>query len=53
MIVVPVVIYTLGIVSGNQASHLKTVKVTTKIELPQKAALLGTARLLRKVIVNV
>ena len=48
--VVPVVIGALGIVSGKLASHLKMIEVTTKIELLQKAALLGTARLLRKVL---
>ena len=48
--VVPVVIGALGIVSGKLASHLKTVGVTTKIELLQKAALLGKERLLKKVL---
>lgn len=45
-----VVIGVLGIVSGKLAMHLQMIGVTTKIELLQKAVLLGTARLPRKVL---
>ena len=48
--VVPVVIGALGIVSGKLARHLKMTGVTIKIELLQKAVLLGTARFLIKVL---
>lgn len=49
-IVAPVVIGALDIVSENLACHLKTVEVTTKIELLQKEAFLRRARLLRNVL---
>ena len=49
-IVVPVVFGALDVVTKNLTKHLKTIRVSTKIEFLQKAALLGTARLLRKVL---
>ena len=39
-----------GMVSGNLYSLLEKTRITTKIELLQKAALLGTARLLKRVL---
>ena len=46
--VVPVVVGALGVVTNNLTKHLKTIRVSTKIaEFLQKAALLGTARLLK------
>ena len=48
--VLPIVVGALGVVTKNLTRRLKTIGVTTKIELLQKAALLGTARLLRKVL---
>ena len=49
--VVPIVVGALGAVTPNLSKHLDAIDVTTRIELLQKAAdLLGTARLLRRVI---
>ena len=48
--VVPTVIGALGAVTPNFSKHLDAIGVTTRIELLQKAALLGTARLLRQVL---
>ena len=48
--VVPIVVGALGVITENLTKHLKTVGVTTKTELLQKVALLGTARLLRKLL---
>ena len=48
--VVPIVVGALGAVTPNLSKHLDAIGVTTRIELLQKAALLGTARLLRRVI---
>ena len=39
----------LDAVTPNLSKHLDAIGVTTRIELLQKAALLGTARLLRRV----
>ena len=44
--VVPVVVGALGAATPNISKHLDAIGVTTRIELLQKAALLGTARLL-------
>ena len=48
--VVPIVIGALDAVTPNLSKHLDAIGVTTRIELLQKAALLGTARLLRRVL---
>ena len=48
--VIPIVVGTLGTVTNNLGKHLNTISVTTTVELLQKAALLGTARILRKVL---
>ena len=48
--VVPVVVGALGMIPKNHKQHLKTIGATVKVELLQKAALLGTGRLLRKVL---
>ena len=48
--VVPIVVGALGAVTPNLSKHLDAIGVTTWIELLQKAALLGTARLLRQVL---
>ena len=48
--VVPVVVGPLGAVTPKLSKHLDAIGVTTRIELIQKAALLGTARLLRQVL---
>ena len=45
--VVPVVVGSLGMVTKHLAKHLGKIGIPTKIELLQKAALLGYARLLR------
>ena len=52
MSVVPIVVSALGTVTNNLGKHLKTVGVTATVlvELLQKAALFGTARVLRKVL---
>ena len=48
--VVPVVVGALGMIQKNLKHHLKTIGATVKVELLQKAAFLGTGRLLRKVL---
>ena len=48
--VVPVVVDVLGMIPKNLKQHLETTSVTIKVELSQKGALLGTGRLLRKVV---
>ena len=48
--VVPMVVDVLGMIPKNLKQHLETTSVTIKVELSQKAALLGTGRLLRKVV---
>ena len=48
--VVPMVVDVLGMIPKNLKQHLKTTSVTIKVELSQKAALLGRGRLLRKVV---
>ena len=48
--VVPNVVGALGAVTPNLSKHLDAIGVTTRIELLQKAALLGTARLLRRIL---
>ena len=50
VLVVPIVVGALGTVTNNLGKHLKTIGVTATIELLQKAALLGRARILRKVL---
>ncbi|XP_073250035.1 uncharacterized protein [Porites lutea] len=48
--VVPVVVGALGIIPKNLKQHLETIGVTIKVEVLQKAALLVTGKLLRKVL---
>ena len=48
--VVPIVLGALGTVTNNLGKYLKTIGFTATVELLQKAALLGTARILRKVL---
>ena len=48
--VVPVVIGALGVISKNLKNYLKVLEVKCNVELLQKATLLGTARILRKVL---
>ena len=48
--VVPIVVGALGTVSKSLTGYLKEIKVSTKIQVIQKSALLGTARILRKVL---
>ena len=48
--VVPIVVGALGAVTPNLSKHLDAIGVTTRFELLQKAALLGTARLLTRVL---
>ena len=48
--VVPIVVGALGAVTPNLSKNLGAIGVNTRIDLLQKAALLGTARLLRRVL---
>ena len=50
VIVVPIVIGALGIVSTNLKKYLEKLGLKVKVALLQKATLLGTARILRKVL---
>ena len=48
--VAPVVISALGTVTKSLNGYLTEIGVSTKIQLLQKSTLLGTARILRKVL---
>ena len=48
--VVPIIVGALGTVTRNLNSYLKEIGVNVTIQLIQKSALLGTARILRKVL---
>ena len=50
VIVVPVVIEDLGAVSVNFKECMKRIGVNVRLEVIHKTALLGTARILRKVL---
>ena len=50
VIVVPVVIEALGAVSVNFKEHMKRIGVNVRLEVIQKIALLGTTKILRKVL---
>ena len=50
VIVVPVVIGALGAVSVNCKEYMKQNGVNLRLEVIQKTALLGTAKILRKVL---
>ena len=50
VIVIPVVIGALGAVSVNFKEYMKRIGVNVKLEVIQKTALLGTAKILRKVL---
>ena len=47
---IPIVVGTLGTVSKELENHLKTIGIPTVISCLQKALLLGTALILRKVL---
>ena len=48
--VIPIVIGSLGTISNNFESWLEKLNLKSTIELMQKAALLGTAKIIRKVL---
>ena len=50
VIVVPVVIGALGTVSVNFKEYMKRIGVNVRLEVIQKTALLGTAKILRRVL---
>ena len=50
VIVVPVVIGALGAVSVNFKEYMKRIGVNVRLEVIQKTALLGTAKILRRVL---
>ena len=50
VVVIPVVIGALGAISIEFENHVKKLKLEIRIEHVQKTALLGTARILRKVL---
>ena len=50
VIVVPVIIEALGAVSVNFKECMKRIGVNVRLEVIHKTALLGTARILRKVL---
>ena len=50
VIVFPVVIGALGVVSVNFKEYMKRIGVNVRLEVIQKTALLGTAKILRKVL---
>ena len=50
MKVVPVVVGALGTIPKALEKHLNEIGTSVRVELLQKAALLGTARILRKTL---
>ena len=48
--VIPVVVGALGTITNRTQLWLKKIGVEVRVELMQKTALLGTARILRKVL---
>ena len=48
--VVPVVVGALGTIATRLSAHLKMLDINLSIETIQKSAILGTARILRKVL---
>ena len=50
VIVVPVVIGALGAVSVNFKEYMRQIGVNVRLEIIQKTALLGSAKILRKVL---
>jgi len=48
--VIPIIIGALRTISRGLQEKLRTLEITTKVELIQKVALLGTVRMLRKVL---
>ena len=48
--VIPIVLGALGIVTRSLSNYIKEIGVKTQIKLIQKSVLLGTARVLRKVL---
>ena len=48
--IVPIIVGTLGAVSTKLETYIQKLGIPTKVELVQKTALLGTARILRKVL---
>ena len=48
--VVPIIVGALGTVTRNLNSYLKEIGVNVTIQLIQKSALLGSARILRKIL---
>ena len=48
--VIPIVLGALGTVTRNLSNYIKEIGVKTQIKLIQKSVLLGTARVLRKVL---
>ena len=50
VVIVPVIIGALSVVSKNFEKNVKKLEIDARVEIMQKTALLGTARLLRKVL---
>ena len=50
VIVVPVVIGALGALSANFKEYMKPIGVKVRLDVTVKTALLGTAKILRKVL---
>ena len=48
--VIPIVLGALGTVTRSLSNYIKEIGVKTQIKLIQKSVLLGTARVLRKVL---
>ena len=48
--VIPIVLGALGTVTRSLSNHIKEIGVKTQIKLIEKSVLLGTARVLRKVL---
>ena len=48
--VIPIVLGTLGTVTRSLSNYIKEIGLKTQIKLIQKSVLLGTARVLRKVL---
>ena len=50
VVVIPIVVEALGTMTAKFENYIENIGIEIKIELAQKSALLGTARIIRKVL---
>ena len=50
VVVIPILVEALGTMTAKFENYIESIGIEIKIELVQKSALLGTARIIRKVL---